>query len=456
LSASTEFKKYYKINSLESVFNVFIKSNTALGIDKMTYKNFNDNKKEIIELINKKVLIGTFKFTPYKEKLILKSRNSYPRLISIPTIRDKLVLKSLHLVLSNTFKDVNQPLPQECIQDIKNSTSQFSKFIKLDITNFYGTIKHGILLEKLKRKIKKEEILTLIHNAITTPTVSNGESRSQEIITQGVPQGLSISNILANIYLHDLDMEFGKRTDLKYIRYVDDIIVLCPENNFNAVYREIKYKLEGIYNLTLNSDKEKRGDILEDGFDFLGYAVRDFGTSLPKLTVRNANKKRFEDSIVRLFAKYKHSDRMSSEQFLFTINNKITGSISSRVNGDETKEFRYGWLFYFSQMEDTGFLYHLDWFIEQLLVKFKFHHIERIKVKSFVKAFYEIKYNVRESDYIHRPDILSFEDKKNLLVNTFNIPVRNLNNSNSVEKLYKKLVYKPILEYEKDIHSNNS
>src|SRR5690606_26639331 len=114
------------------------------------------------------------------------------------------------------------------------------------------------------------------------------------------------------------------------------------------------------------------------------------------------------------------------------------------------------WLFYFSQMEDTGFLYHLDWFIEQLLVKFKFHHIERKKVKSFVKAFYEIKYNVRNSDYIHRPDSLSFEEKKYLLVNTFNIPLRNLNNSNSVEKLYKKLVYKPILEYEKDIHSNNS
>ena len=55
---------------------------------------------------------------------------------------------------------------------------------------------------------------------------------------------------------------------------------------------------------------------------------------------------------------------MSPEQFLFTINNKITGSISSKLMAMKTKEFRYGWLFYFSQMEDAGFLYHLDWFIE--------------------------------------------------------------------------------------------
>lgn len=457
MSASTEFKKYYSVKHLEKIFDNFIKSNTALGIDKMTFKNFSDNKKQLIELINNKVLSGTFKFTPYKEKLIIKSRTSYPRLISIPTIRDKLVLKALHLVLSNTFIDVKQPLPQECIQGIKESTSQFSRFIKLDITNFYGTVKHGILLDKLKKRIKKPEILVLISKAITTPTVpSNGESRSSEVITQGVPQGLSISNILANIYLHEVDMKFSNRSDMKYIRYVDDIIILCEESNYKTVYKEIRYELEGIYNLTLNQDKEKKGIIKEDGFDFLGYSVKDFGTGLPKLTVRDTNKRRFEDSLVKIFAKYKHSDKMSPEQFLFSINNKITGSISSKVSGDESREFRYGWLFYFSQMEETGFLYHLDWFIGQLLDKFKCQGVDRKKVKSFVKAFYEIKYNVKDSNYIHRPDILSLEDKKILLLNTFRVPVYKLENPTSLEKIYKKLVYKPILEYEKDIHSRIS
>ncbi|MGG0577521.1 reverse transcriptase domain-containing protein [Priestia aryabhattai] len=457
MSASTEFKKYYSLTHLDQVFNAFIKSNTALGIDKMTFKNFDDNKKQLLKLINKKVLSGTFKFTPYKEKLIIKSRSSYPRLISIPTIRDKLVLKSLHLVLSNTFADIKQPLPQECIQGIKESIPNFSRFIKLDITNFYGTVKHGILMEKLKKRIKKPEILTLISKAITTPTVSsNGESKNLEVITQGVPQGLSISNVLANIYLHDLDVKFSNQSEIKYIRYVDDIIILCTESNFNTVYKEIRYELEGIYNLTLNQDKEKKGIIKEEGFDFLGYSVKDFGTSLPKLTVRDANKRRFEDSLVRLFAKYKHSDKMSPEQFLFSINNKITGSISSKVSGDEMREFRYGWLFYFSQMEDTGFLYHLDWFVGELLDKFKFNHIDRTQVKSFVKAFYEIKYNVKESSYLHRPDDLSLEDKTLLLINTFHVPLRNLENSIWVEKIYKKLVYKPILEYERDIHSTIS
>ncbi|WP_456266456.1 MULTISPECIES: reverse transcriptase domain-containing protein [unclassified Bacillus (in: firmicutes)] len=453
MSASSEFKKYYSIYKLEEVFKLYIKHDSALGIDKMTYNNFVENQKQIFEIINRKVTLGTYRFTAYKEKLILKSRNSYPRLISIPTLRDKLVLKSLHLVLSNTFSEIKQPLPQECIQDIKNCKDKFNKFIKLDISDFYGNIRHGILIDKLKKKIKKEEILSLIKEAITTPTYLGDGGKTQEIITQGVPQGLSISNILANIYLHNLDLDFQEREDLKYIRYVDDIIIMCTEENFKKVYKEIKYELEGIYNLQLNIDKEEKGDIKENGFNFLGYALKNSSNGTPKLTVKESNSKRFENSIVKIFAKYKHSKRMSPEQFIFTINNKITGSISSKVNGDKTKEFRYGWLFYFSQMEDTEFLYHLDWFVRNLLDKFQLDHIDKKKIKKFSKAFNEIKYNFKESTYIHRPDDLNVQEKKALLESIFKIPNKDLNSERNIEKIYSKLVYKPILEYEKDISS---
>ncbi|PFU11932.1 hypothetical protein COK77_19940 [Bacillus cereus] len=453
MSASNSFKKYYSIKQLENIFNTYIKANTATGIDKMTYTGFFERRHEHLSLISRKVMEGAYRFTPYKEKLIIKSRHSYPRLISIPTIRDKVVLKALHLVLTETFDGIKQPLPQKCIEEIKGSVNKFDSFIKLDIANFYGNIRHGILMDKLKKKIKKTEILSLITEAIIAPTISLGELRTHEVITNGIPQGLSISNILAHIYLQDLDLKFDSRSDMKYIRYVDDIIILCSQSDINRIYREIKYEIEGIYNLDLNLEKVKKGRIKEDGFDFLGYSVKDLGTGIAKLTVRKANKKRFEDSIIKIFAQYKHSSKVSSKQFIFTLNNKITGSISSKVSGDKTKEFKYGWLFYFSQMEDTGILYHLDWLIDELLVKFNFKHIDRSDIKSFVKAFYEIKYNVKNSEYIHRPDDLTFVEIKKLLMEIFNVNENELKDKIPIEKMYKKLVYKPIKESEKDIKS---
>ncbi|KIQ82959.1 hypothetical protein RW25_20500 [Bacillus sp. L_1B0_8] len=451
MTASVNFKRQYSIKQLENTFDTYIKSNTAVGIDKMTYKCFCEKKDESFELINKKVISGTYKFTPYKEKLIIKSRKSYPRLISIPTIRDKVVLKALHLALAETFDDIMQPLPQKCIEDIKSSLHKFDSFIKLDISNFYGSIKHGILIDKLKKKIKKPEVLSLISKAITTVTVSSGDSRSNEIITEGIPQGLAISNILAHIYLKDLDLKFKNKKNLEYVRYVDDIIILCSEKNIKKIYEEIRYELEGIYNLNINLDKTKLGSIEEVGFDFLGYSVKTLGTGRAKLTVKEANRKRFEDSIVKIFARYKHSNVMSPEQFIFTLNNKISGAISSKVSGDVSKEFKYGWLFYFSQIEDTGILYHLDWFIVELITKFNLSHIDGNSIKSFVKAFYEIKYNLRETEYIHRPDDLAIVDKKKLLIKIFKISERQLKDTYTIEKMYKKLIYQPIKEYEQDI-----
>ncbi|MED4130705.1 reverse transcriptase domain-containing protein [Shouchella miscanthi] len=447
----TESTRLFSVDKLEDTFNTFIKSNSALGIDKMTYEYFSNNKLDLLNYINVKISNDTYNFTPYKEKLIVKSRSSYPRLISIPTLKDKLVLKSIHIELTKIYDEIKQPLPQECVQEIKSSIHLFSHFIKLDIANFYGNIKHGILIDKLNRKNMTNGLLTLISKAITTQTVPSNDSNDFEIITQGIPQGLSISNILANIYLHDLDMQFGNRDDIKYIRYVDDILILCNKDNYERIYKEIKYEVEGIYNLSLNTTKEEKGLIKELGFAFLGYAVKDFGKAIPKLTVREANKKRFEDSIVMLFSKYKFSNKMSPEQFIFSLNNKITGSVSKKVSGDESKDYKYGWLFYFSQMEDTGYLYHLDWLIDKLLNKQNFNHLNKSNVKSFVKAFYEIKYNFKESNYIHKPDSLPIEEKKRLLIDIFKIPERTLIDPRTIDKQYKRLVYKPISEYEKDI-----
>jgi RNA-directed DNA polymerase len=453
MSASKIFKKYFSLNQLNNTFETYIKHNTAVGIDRMTYKRFSEQKDLQFKIIKQKVLNGTYRFTPYKEKLIVKDRNSYPRLISIPTIRDKVVLKSLHLVLAEIFNTIKQPLPQKCIQEIKENICKYDSFVKLDISNFYGTIKHGILLDKLQNKIRKNEILSLIKKAITTPTVRVGESNSKELITEGLPQGLPISNILAHIYLNDLDNKFANKTNIKYIRYVDDMIILCSKRHIDNVFREIKYELEAIYNLNLNHDKIKIGSIV-DGFDFLGYTVKKLKNGKIGLTVKETSKRNFEDSIVRIFTKYKYSDKMSPKQFIFTLNNKITGSISSKVDGDESKQFKYGWLFYFSQIDDTGLLYHLDWFVkEKLLKKFKFDHINKDEIKSFVKAFYEIRYNVKKSNYIHRPDELTFEEKKELLNEIFNIPINRLSSKDAVEKLYYKFVYKPIKEYEKDIQN---
>lgn len=452
------YSKIFKEKNLSELYEKSIHFSTASGIDGMVKKVFDKNLALHFSTIDKKIYNGTYKFTPYKEKLFIKNRNSLPRMISIPTIRDKIVHKGLHIIMREAFV-INQPLVQSVISDMKKDLKKFDSYIKIDIEKFYDNINHEILLQKLSKKIRHVQLQDLILKAVKTPTTaygysSNGLVESNEL---GVPQGLSISNTLAEIFFIDVDRKFKKMRTISYFRYVDDILVLCNQKNLESIKKKIVDELETNYLLKINEQKCSEGSINEDGFDFLGYRVQKIDSNENVgLTIKKNTKNKFEKSIVDMFTRYRDSEKITIEEFIFHLNNKITGSISSKVNGDTEKEKKYGWVFFFSQVDDLNVFRHLDWFIKKMLVNFNLNNQisdKGLEVKSFLKTYYEIIYNRTKTKYIHRPDKLTIEEKKNLLINIFNFRRSYLDNDEKIERIYYSRVYKPIKRLEKDVQN---
>lgn len=449
---SAFFKQIFTLKNLTNIYEKNISFNTATGIDKMTKKVFDNNKGEHLNFIKNRVLSNKYKFTYYNEKLFIKNRDSLPRLISIPTIRDKIVLKGMHELIKTIF-DVNQPLVQIVVNDMKDSLNNYDFFIKIDLQNFYGTIDHNILIQKLKKKIKSKKIRDLLVKAIKNPTVSNRYSKSNKPKEneKGVPQGLSISNTLAEIFLKDFDTKMTNSSyDYKFFRYVDDILILCNKKDFEFIKADA-YKILTDHNLEINIKKSKEAAISE-GIDFLGYQTYiENNTGLVKLTVKESSKLKFEHSLVAEFAKFKHN-KLSQKEFLFYLNNKITGVISSKVDGENHTEKKYGWLFFYSQIDDVTLLYKLDALIDKML---KQNRMQRkmglFEVKKFTKAYYEIKQNRSNTKYIFKPDILSNDEKRELLINVFNISPKSIIDDEIMLNIFNKKVYKPVKELEKDV-----
>ena len=113
--------------------------------------------------------------------------------------------------LNDIYADyVNRKLPNNRVEEIFCYMQENPKyqFLKTDIKGFYENIDHSILLEILKTKIKDKRVISLIEKAIKTPTFSSSfpkRERENIINHKGIPQGLAISNILAEIYLSDMD-----------------------------------------------------------------------------------------------------------------------------------------------------------------------------------------------------------------------------------------------------------
>jgi retron-type reverse transcriptase len=236
MSASIEFRKAYTKRNLRGLYFSLVRYKTTIGLDRINKKTFENNINENINVIYRKIRKGTYKFTAYREKLILRGPQKLPRLVSIPTIRDKLTLRALFEVLHNVYGGQASFLHQ-IINEISITLKEtlFDGILRLDVKDFYPSIDHAVLCKQIKKSIKKKEILECILKAIKNPTANKLESGNKRENSIGVPQGLSISNILANIYFFPIDNIFSKKSHIKYFRYVDDILILCKCENLDKI-----------------------------------------------------------------------------------------------------------------------------------------------------------------------------------------------------------------------------
>ena len=147
---------------------------------------------------------GSYDFTRYKQLLFTKGPIKPPRAICVPTLRDKLTASVLNELLVGVYGDkCKTMMPQLVIDDITKKISTYTHFIKLDVKSFYGSINQDKLIKIIKRKIHKPEIISIIWNAIRTEALLYPikEKSAKRERTLGVPEGLPISNTLANIYI---------------------------------------------------------------------------------------------------------------------------------------------------------------------------------------------------------------------------------------------------------------
>ncbi|WP_405175827.1 reverse transcriptase domain-containing protein [Paenibacillus sp. FSL H8-0261] len=448
MNASLQFKDKYKEDNLLRFYNTKISHKASPGIDRVSRTIFENKIEENLKIIGRKVTNGSYRFIPYKEKLISKGRDKFPRVISIPSIRDKVTIGVLNEILTSAFSNqIKNELTQNIVDNVKKeiNSNNYNYFIKIDIKGFYDNIDHNILLKNVSKKIKKIEIVDLIKKAIQNPTIPLGTKKNDTLNIRGVPQGISISNILANIFLLDVDKKFSNKQNIRYFRYVDDILILCDKKGKNRIFNSIKRDLCDKLFLSLN-DKKDEGDISK-GFDYLGYKYTSLNKdkSIYGFTVKEKSIKKLEGSLIKIFCEYKNTN--NSEIFLWKINLRITGFILEKN--------KYGWLFFYSQIDDVPILYHLDWFVSEMCKTFKVNPALQNNIKKFVRAYFEIVKKRAKSQYIPRTENIPPSEQRRVLINVYKFKKETIDSltDEQILKMFKGKLYIAVKELEQDVQS---
>lgn len=189
--------------------NIYAKAgNMTLGADGSTIDGFNTARVEKLIAALKQ---ETYYPKPVRKTLLPKKRGGQ-RPVGIPSFEDKLVQEVVRMLLQAiyepTFKDSSHGFRpnRSChtaLVQIKTTCKGTSWVIEGDIANCFDSISHQKLLAILARRISDGRFLNLINGFLTA-----GYMEFKQVFNThtGTLQGGIVSPILANIYLHELDV----------------------------------------------------------------------------------------------------------------------------------------------------------------------------------------------------------------------------------------------------------
>ncbi len=427
MSVRSKFEKHFSEKSLETIFTEHIVYSGATGIDNLDQYAFRRQLSKQVKILSRKATAGTYNFTKYKLKLVSKGRGKIPREISIPTVRDRIALRALCNFLGQHYKKtISFELPQNIVRRVKEDvvSGLYDSYIKLDIANFYPSIQHGELNSRLRKKIPNTEIIDLIFSAITVSTVSRSHP-SDTPVSQGVPQGLAISNILAAIYLINIDRYLNSIPGVSCYRYVDDVLIFCDHTQTEDIAKQVISRFGKIglkVHDPIKMPTKSSIGLISSKFDYLGY---QFDNSL--VTARLGTVENLKSSLVGIFTSYSHSKRKNEQFLLWRLNLRITGCVFEKQSK--------GWLFFFAEINDESLLHVLDHYVHKLCKRFDVE----IKPKKFVRAFKELSHRRYETNYIPNFDGYDLDKMKAVLTDYFGFDLSKLEEEEIEYEFHKRV-----------------
>lgn len=250
----------------------------APGIDRMSIEEFPEFARANWKSIRESLTEGSYQPMPVRRVEIPKPTGGI-RPLGIPAVTDRLIQQAISQVLvpifDPGFSDTSYGFrPGRSAHDAVYKVREYIKegfriAVDMDLSKFFDTVNHDVLMHRVARKIRDKRVLALIGKYLRAGVVVNGRLQTTR---KGVPQGGPLSPILANILLDDLDKELEKRGH-RFVRYADDFLILVK--SLRAGVR-VSQSIERFLNrrLKLDVNQEKSRVAKTDDTSFLGFAFK--------------------------------------------------------------------------------------------------------------------------------------------------------------------------------------
>lgn len=270
--------KVWRVSTLEAAWRRVRSNRGAGGVDGQSIKCFEARADVYLREISNELKSGSYIPQGVRRREIPKAGGK-TRALGIPTVKDRVVQTALKLTIEPILEQLFEPSSygfrpgrgcKEALREVDGLIrGGYPHAVDADIMGYFDHIPHDRLCEQLEQIIGDRRVLWLVRGWLSQEIVGEMESWTP---IKGSPQGAVISPLLANLYLHPLDVRMRER-GYRMVRYADDFVILCKSADVAAqALKEVRAWMSEA-KLELHPEKTHVGNSLESdcGFDFLGY-----------------------------------------------------------------------------------------------------------------------------------------------------------------------------------------
>jgi len=271
--------KVYAEETLWAGWRAVKRNGSSAGIDGQTVRQFERDAGKRITQLHEQLRTEAYEPRAVRRVLIPKGSSGELRPLGIPSVSDRIVQTALRYVIEPIFEKKFSGCSygfrpkrgaKDALREVQGHLDAgYVWVVDVDIQRYFETIPHARLMQEIEAEIADRRVLKLIE-AYLKQGVLEG-TKSYGALEEGTPQGSVISPLLANIYLHPVDVAM-ETEGYGLVRYADDCVVMCrTQAEAERALARIRELIE-TRGLTLHPEKSRLVDAtVPGGFDFLGY-----------------------------------------------------------------------------------------------------------------------------------------------------------------------------------------